>query len=103
MIRHGATRASQWWDQIDGDERALPVEAPDPWGDQLTEPIDLSDDQRQFLVGEDQPALPRLRSALAGASFDRQPPGGSRDPGTGGPTGNPPGDQDADASYRPST
>lgn len=103
MIRHGATRAHQWWDQIDGDERAVPLEAPDPWADHSTEHIDLSDDQRQFLVGEDQPALPRLRTALAGADVDGRPPGDSRGAPTGQSTGNPPGDAEPTTSYRPST
>ena len=102
MIRHGATRAHQWWEQIDGDERAVPLEVPDPWAEHSSDGIDLSDDQRQFLVGEDQPALPRLRSGLAGAQLDGVPPGDSRVEPTGQSTGNPPGDADQPTSYRPS-
>jgi hypothetical protein len=66
MIRRSPTRATQWWQSPDDEGRSiLDGDVPDPWASQAAESVELSNDQRSFLLGDlDQPALTRIRNLL---------------------------------------
>jgi hypothetical protein len=104
MIRHASTRANQWWNVVgDDNEPLVDGDVPDPWAGCLDIDVQLSSDQRSFLLGDlDQPALNRLRDVLWSPGSD---PGQlnefiSESPVVAGDaTGNPPGDSDGSSSY----
>jgi hypothetical protein len=90
-----------WWQVVDEHAAALESDdagAPDPWADVEPDAPSLTSAQRAFLLGEDQPPVPRLTGGSAREPDDDADAddgaGGEDDdrPGAGRETGKSPGD-----------
>jgi hypothetical protein len=87
-----------WWQVVDDHAAALESDdpdAPDPWADVEPDAPPLTSAQRAFLLGEDQPPVPRL---TGGSARDHRDDGdadaedGGDDESSGRETGKSPGD-----------